>query len=128
MIWGVTGVEFYRRMQESQTPPLHLESFACQKKCKHGIHLRTITFWGYEVQKQNTIFRKWEVWVIFLRFYWPTNYLRCNTGIEFFLDFFNKSHTFVVSQIICLLEKCKTRKSFILLYIMNLIHTQYCIN
>ena len=59
--------------------------------------------------------------MIFLRFCWPTNYLRSNTVMQFLLDFFNGLHFLVVSQIICLPGKCKTRKPSILLYIMNLI-------
>ena len=65
--------------------------------------------------------------MIFLRFCWATSFLRCNTRMQFFFDFFNNSHAFVVSQIICLSEKCKTRNTYILIYITNLIHTQYCI-
>ena len=45
-----------------------------------------------------------------------------------FLHFSNKSHSFVVSQIICLPEKFKKRMSSILVHIMNLLHKQNIIN
>ena len=38
----------------------------------------------------------------FLVYVLPFNYLRCNIGVQFPYIFFNKSHSSVLSQIICL--------------------------
>ena len=120
MIWGVTGVGFIRRKSDSSITA----RIICLPEKKSSKNNNILRLWSSKTKQSFEEMRSIDDFPTLLL---TNKFLEMQHRNAIFLWFFNNSHAFVVSQIICLSEKCKTRNTYILLYITNLIHTQYSI-